>query len=292
VYYSSPVARKTRPNAPHAFTLIELLVVIAIIAILAAILFPVFAQAREKARQASCLSNMKQLSTGSLMYVQDYDERWPLTMPQNAHSSYTTPFDRTAGNFALRQSYWSNSLQPYIKNWGIYVCPTAGGDQRSDVFGVSLGPANSATTSNVNISYTLNGYVNAWPLAGSPAPARVIVFSEGLGKSSMPGFGNHFPLAASGGCGVPATPPFQFIPTGTGCTSQCGFNFNFQRSWRVHGEGSNYVYMDGHTKWVRNPSSMSPWAAVDADGKPTSLWIQTNAGACTWYYNYGLTIEN
>src|ERR1700710_2641489 len=68
---------RTNGARQMAFTLIELLVVIAIIAILAAILFPVFAQAREKARQASCTSNLKQLSLGLLMYVQDYDETWP-----------------------------------------------------------------------------------------------------------------------------------------------------------------------------------------------------------------------
>jgi prepilin-type processing-associated H-X9-DG protein len=242
---------------------------------------------------------MKQLSTGTLMYVQDYDEMWPLTYTNSAvnnnHSSYTTPWDRTAtATPAVRQSYWSNSLQPYIRNWGIYVCPTAAGDQRSDVFGVSLGQTNTATTATVNISYTLNGYVNAWPLAGSPAPARVILFAEGLGKASMPGFGNHFPLTP--GCATaPAGTIPRFVPSGTGCSTNCGFNFNFNRTWRVHGEGSNYVYMDGHTKWVRNPSSMSPWAAVDANGVPTSLWIPTQSGAfagCTWYYNFGPTIEN
>jgi prepilin-type N-terminal cleavage/methylation domain-containing protein len=67
-----------RSKGPRGFTLIELLVVIAIIAILAAILFPVFAQAREKARQTACLSNVKQLGTGVMMYAQDYDETLPL----------------------------------------------------------------------------------------------------------------------------------------------------------------------------------------------------------------------
>jgi prepilin-type N-terminal cleavage/methylation domain-containing protein len=94
VYLSHRKAPLSR-RSYSAFTLIELLVVIAIIAILAAILFPVFAQAREKARQSSCLSNMKQLSTGSLMYVQDYDEKFMLTTPNNGHSSFTTPWDRT-----------------------------------------------------------------------------------------------------------------------------------------------------------------------------------------------------
>src|SRR6266550_4116230 len=93
----------------NAFTLIELLVVIAIIAILAAILFPVFAQAREKARQASCLSNMKQLGMSALMYSQDYDERFMLSVPGNVRASFTTPWDRSSSSpagYERRKSFW------------------------------------------------------------------------------------------------------------------------------------------------------------------------------------------
>src|SRR6478672_6965972 len=87
------------------FTLIELLVVIAIIAILAAILFPVFAQAREKARQTSCLSNQKQIGTGIMMYVQDYDEKYPLAYGKYGSAwAYTFGFDFPAG--------WSNPVDP------------------------------------------------------------------------------------------------------------------------------------------------------------------------------------
>ncbi len=96
-----------------AFTLIELLVVIAIIAILAAILFPVFAQAREKARQTQCTSNMKQIATGVLMYAQDFDERMPM-------SAY---FGRDASNqVALITVY--DAIAPYLKNTDIFLCPS------------------------------------------------------------------------------------------------------------------------------------------------------------------------
>jgi prepilin-type N-terminal cleavage/methylation domain-containing protein/prepilin-type processing-associated H-X9-DG protein len=95
----------------RGFTLIELLVVIAIIAILAAILFPVFAQAREKARQAGCLSNGKQMATGLMMYAQDYDERLP---------RWWTP----DGGKDNKQRDWKNDIEPYVKNWDVYRCPS------------------------------------------------------------------------------------------------------------------------------------------------------------------------
>jgi len=95
------------------FTLIELLVVIAIIAILAAILFPVFARAREKARQASCMSNVKQIALGILMYAQDYDE----TLPRNAIAG--NPISGASG--AIR---WPALIMPYVKNTQIFTCPS------------------------------------------------------------------------------------------------------------------------------------------------------------------------
>lgn len=109
------------------FTLIELLVVIAIIAILAAILFPVFAQAREKARATSCLSNNKQLGLGMAMYVEDYDETFPYWSwwyssdlgggPYNDGSPYGAGFNHW-------ESIWFNAIYPYVKNGQIFTCPS------------------------------------------------------------------------------------------------------------------------------------------------------------------------
>ena len=101
----------------NGFTLIELLVVIAIIAILAAILFPVFAKAREKARQASCLSNVKQVGLGMLMYTQDYDERFVIT-----DAASMTAW-AAAGN---HYSVWYRAIMPYVKNTQLFVCPSDG----------------------------------------------------------------------------------------------------------------------------------------------------------------------
>ncbi len=98
-----------------AFTLIELLVVIAIIAILAAILFPVFAQAREKARSISCLSNGKQIGTAQMMYSQDYDEEIVPWYQRN----YPTGFPNQQAAFVDR--VWCNLLNPYIKTHGSLI---------------------------------------------------------------------------------------------------------------------------------------------------------------------------
>src|SRR5215216_6026680 len=101
------------PNrSRRGFTLIELLVVIAIIAILAAILFPVFAQAREKARGAACLSNMKQIGLATMMYAQDHDDYLPYGY------AYTWP--------GQKELYWWQDLcRPYVKNEAVYTCPSA-----------------------------------------------------------------------------------------------------------------------------------------------------------------------
>src|SRR5579871_4466808 len=101
-------------RARFGFTLIELLVVIAIIAILAAILFPVFAAAREKARQTACLSNLKQVGLAAQMYAQDYDENFVHT--------------ELGGDVSdANERYWGDMLQPYLTSWQVLVCPSAAG---------------------------------------------------------------------------------------------------------------------------------------------------------------------
>src|ERR1700761_1526554 len=101
-------------RTPRAFTLIELLVVIAIIAILAAILFPVFAQARAKARAAACLSNMKQISSGVLMYCQDYDDTLPEPGLQGVFRNAT---DNGLGQLYLGMLPFHLAIMPYVKNY-------------------------------------------------------------------------------------------------------------------------------------------------------------------------------
>ncbi|MCX6360739.1 MAG: prepilin-type N-terminal cleavage/methylation domain-containing protein [Armatimonadetes bacterium] len=115
------------------FTLIELLVVIAIIAILAAILFPVFARAREQARKTTCLSNLKEIGLSALMYVQDYDEQFPWLMQDGRTNDEATGFSKGLPNGAplysvdmnnKRGLFMEYAFQPYTKNYGLFGCPT------------------------------------------------------------------------------------------------------------------------------------------------------------------------
>jgi prepilin-type N-terminal cleavage/methylation domain-containing protein/prepilin-type processing-associated H-X9-DG protein len=179
--------RQSPTATTKAFTLIELLVVIAIIAILAAILFPVFAQAREKARQASCLSNQKQIGLGLMMYTQDYDETYPTAY------LYKNNTLTTNGGSAGGYVHFSAMIHPYIKNDQVWVCPS---DPNRGV-----GPDNPVCPNWLDmatlgceaqaprISYVPNSAVlprkrgpqdapNVVPIAAIDAPADVIAIAE------------------------------------------------------------------------------------------------------------------
>ena len=136
-----------------AFTLIELLVVIAIIAILAAILFPVFAQAREKARMTSCLSNQKQLGLGFVQYAQDYDESFPI----GYNWSGTMPGPQT----------WPQEISSYVKSTGVFTCPD---DSIAGTIDPNFGLA---------MSYAVNGMI--WENWGSATPGNLVGPSGNIG---------------------------------------------------------------------------------------------------------------
>ncbi len=151
------------------FTLIELLVVIAIIAILAAILFPVFAKARDKARQTACSSNMKQLATAVMMYAQDYDE----TYPANWVLQSVSP----SRNEQYGNPLWL--LEPYVKSSKLFICP-------SDSVGNSFMDAVDAVdnTKKVGTSYTWNSFAGGVSSAKCQEPSRTFMINEG-----------HYPMA-------------------------------------------------------------------------------------------------
>ncbi|MDR3691003.1 MAG: prepilin-type N-terminal cleavage/methylation domain-containing protein [Fimbriimonas sp.] len=275
----------------RAFTLIELLVVIAIIAILASILFPVFAQAKAAAKHTQSLSNTKQMTLGVMQYLGDNDDISPLSLfytPSTgawSGASVTTPAD-VFGHTPTRDCFWSNSIAPYIKNYQIYTTALTYKD-RSDVFGVSLTAAQGYT-----YSLTYNGYLNQWPQSSTVTPAGTILFSQGLGIGTMPRYANEFPLmiSAAGWEGM-----FIADDGGKHCVNApWGYSFNFDASWWVYSRGSDYSFMDGHSKYIVNPSAKSPWASTDSTGIGQEVWVDGTAAndGCAWWYYYSPTITN
>ncbi len=228
----------------NAFTLIELLVVIAIIAILAAILFPVFAQAREKARAASCLSNIKQLSLGAVMYKQDYDER-----PVPAWAGYATD----QWNVTARV-WWAGLLFPYTKNYNIYICPSS---SQNSVLGYNTAGWAGDSTFRAEAGIGLNWYVptgSSMPCTDSGIwlqiadatvgrPAEFINWLE-TGYGSVGG-----PNPRLNECGVSWSPTWQSWRDQTKTTN--GFYFGMVR----HSGGMNVGFYDGHAKFMK-PDAM------------------------------------
>jgi len=168
------------------FTLIELLVVIAIIAILAAILFPVFAQARERARAITCVSNLKQLGTAIMMYQQDYDEK--IILEHLGYDDATVGFQPAgapnAGTARDWRRFWWYAVQPYSKNYGVQVCPDAkegGLDWPED-------PENFRKGGALCINDLMVGWENSGDnpkLASIDAPAFSVLLADGASPSTL-----------------------------------------------------------------------------------------------------------
>ena len=266
------IARKSR----QGFTLIELLVVIAIIAILAAILFPVFAQAREKARQASCISNTKQVSLAILQYVQDYDEQFPAgrTLPSSLVAQSTpNPYVGIG---------WAGQSYAYSKSAQVLKCP----DDSTASY-----PASGTNPAVYPVSYSYNINVAGGTAAGGAsissmnAPASTILLSEVKGDVGNVTSSSELPLNttsaatkmySSSGDGInvlyfddmgtnthgTGTPQYDSgvpggyhcdgtgaaLPAGTlGCS---GYSLTNAYKGR-HAEGSVYALGDGHSKYLK-----------------------------------------
>jgi prepilin-type N-terminal cleavage/methylation domain-containing protein/prepilin-type processing-associated H-X9-DG protein len=204
-------------NRRQGFTLIELLVVIAIIAILAAILFPVFAQARAKARQTACLSNIKQLGTGLMMYAQDYDETLPLNdYIGNGLAPLLGWRDPRAGDS------WCSGIYPYVKNLPIYVCPEA-----LDYPDKTTPWRSPDKPEDGTVSYLMNYATRGRPIASVPAPADLIFLHEGDRRWR-----------------VAHCRPRPTSPTARAYT-EISYDFYDTR----HNQGANLLFCDGHARW-------------------------------------------
>ena len=216
-FTSSPRPLVTNRAARKAtgFTLIELLVVIAIIAILAAILFPVFARARENARRSSCQSNLKQIGLGFIQYTQDYDEKYPVLRGGNTGNALNGVWVIT---------------QPYLKSTQIYQCPSETNGPNTTGPGGTLNPADPGYTDyGYNLSF---GYDQAADSRGLSSAALTQSALTVMASDWESGRGDSW---ATGTNGVIPPSGLMITPAGFGVTQR-------------HLETANFLFADGHVK--------------------------------------------
>ena len=251
---------RTHLRDTKAFTLIELLVVIAIIAILAAILFPVFARARENARRSSCQSNLKQIGLGFVQYSQDYDEKFP------------------SGPRGVLGQGWGGTLDPYLKSAQIFKCPS------DTTEGGVIGGITSYTNSYVA---NLNLLRRDTPgpaddprlgqsIAAQAAPSRTVLLTEVRGIAApllnqAEVGGNNIVSAVTNGADNGAKINIYPFSTSNGSggnavTGDLGGKTLTTPAEQLprHFDGANYLMIDGHVKWFKG-SSVSPGSVALAE---------------------------
>jgi len=214
--HQSRHALRTR-GLMKGFTLIELLVVIAIIAILAAILFPVFARARENARRTSCQSNMKQIGLGLLQYTQDYDEKYPLT--NNIPGNY--------GGFDW--GLWMVHIQPYVKSTQLFTCPSSSRDTNNNRY--TNTPSGTLTFAGA-WNYGINEFV--------------ILRDNGF---SSAGINSVALLPMVGDCSGPVTPDLWRFINPSNHDRWFDAPRTIEERYARHLNGSNILFADGHVKF-------------------------------------------
>jgi prepilin-type N-terminal cleavage/methylation domain-containing protein/prepilin-type processing-associated H-X9-DG protein len=270
-------------NTKRGFTLIELLVVIAIIAILAAILFPVFAKVREKARQTSCLSNEKQIGLAFAQYYEDYDEKWPAGASNSAAATGVSGFG------------WAGQLYTYIKSTGLLKCPDD--STTSDVL---------ATYTEVPVSYGFNSNAAGAADAQFTSPASTVTLFEIQGDTANVSASFANSTVGDGVSAQGATAPgfgnASFADNGLNVTGQTAVTFatsdfvgrggipvgNFTNQNALHTGGANYLLADGHAKWFRgNAVSAGQTASVANSYEGTTGSGLTSSASSTDYSGGG-----
>jgi prepilin-type N-terminal cleavage/methylation domain-containing protein len=273
----------------RAFTLIELLVVIAIIAILAAILFPVFAQAKEAAKKTADVSNVKQLCTATAIYTTDSDDLAPLQAGQNPangqwgfnYNKYF-PFDWPAApsppeRMNYSQTFFMNTIQPYTKNHDMTYMPGASKDEYSPALAIAAGKQKWTS------SYAYNGFLTQYSMTAIAAPAQLPMFTGQNGFKDVLGWGFANPAltcATNGGACV-------YQPYNANCGSVNGdtgavyTTFNGASYW-CYSQGVNWGFADSHAKFRKIGQTLSP-GNTDYKTDPMTGYDNTGHAGFYWY---------